>query len=86
MTQTEEHPWHYPDIAFVRYCEKSPLINRGIYNTIDSMFYQLGYTEVVERRKQILSFIRFLQEKERKEKGFGRKGLRAELEAFLAAE
>jgi riboflavin kinase len=81
MYKTSNSPWNYPDVAFVRYCEKSPFINRGIYNTIDTMFYEAGFLSVVERRKQILSFIRCMQHDG---SGFGRKGLRLEVNNFLA--
>jgi riboflavin kinase len=48
---------HMTDILFSQLCEKRFGINRGIYNTIDSMFYEKGIKDILKRRNAILSFL-----------------------------
>jgi len=52
---------HFPDILFVKYCEGTYGVNRGIYNTIDEYFFQNGLDNVIQRRKMILEFFQYLK-------------------------
>lgn len=54
---------HLPDLLFVRQIEEVFSINRGVYNTIDSWFYEHGQSKILERRKHIVHFLQFIQEK-----------------------
>ncbi|AZU65153.1 hypothetical protein CHR53_26230 [Neobacillus mesonae] len=47
---------HLPDLLFVQWYYDEFGINRGVYNTIDSWFYQKGIREITQRRKYILKF------------------------------
>ncbi|MEW9673533.1 hypothetical protein [Ammoniphilus sp. 3BR4] len=46
-----------PDLSFIRLCESQYGINRGVYNTIDTWFYEQGWKGIVERRETILRFL-----------------------------
>ncbi|WP_203557257.1 hypothetical protein [Bacillus sp. B15-48] len=48
---------HLPDLQFIRFCMNQFGINRGIYNTIDSWFYEHGMTNIIERRKKSIIFL-----------------------------
>jgi riboflavin kinase len=48
---------HLPDLLFVQWCDTKFGINRGVFNTIDSWFYQKGEKEITRRRRHILKFI-----------------------------
>jgi riboflavin kinase len=48
---------HFPDLVFVKWCEEKFGVNRGIYNTIDSWFYEKGLSDIVRRRQCILHFL-----------------------------
>jgi|HigsolmetaAR203D_1030402.scaffolds.fasta_scaffold01081_20 hypothetical protein len=67
---------HLPDLSFVKWCDETFGVNRGVYNTIDSWFYEKGLTDILERRKHILHFLKYAQTsgKEKKIK-FGHGGL-----------
>ncbi|HZH61819.1 MAG TPA: hypothetical protein VEY70_20045 [Metabacillus sp.] len=54
---------HLTDFAFAQLCHKEYGLNRGIYNTIDSWFYNQGIENILERRRNILFFLEFLDEK-----------------------
>ncbi len=47
---------HLPDLSFVQWCDTEFGINRGVFNTIDSWFYQKGVKEITRRRRYILKF------------------------------
>lgn len=47
------------DFSFMKYCEAQFGINRGVFNTIDSMLYEKGIKNILIRRKTILSFLEF---------------------------
>ncbi|KAB7707158.1 hypothetical protein F9802_09120 [Bacillus aerolatus] len=47
---------HLPDLLFVQWFDAEFGINRGIYNTIDSWFYQKGVKDITQRRHYILKF------------------------------
>lgn len=48
---------HLPDRLFTQFCNDQFGINRGVYNTIDSWFFQKGITNIMERRKSIYDFL-----------------------------
>lgn len=72
---------HLPDLQFVRYCEDIFYINRGVYNIIDSWFYDQNITDISYRRKVIIAFFIYLN-KDRKKIKFGPGGVKAHLEQF----
>ncbi|MBP1933288.1 hypothetical protein [Ammoniphilus resinae] len=53
---------HWPDLSFVKFCEETFGINRGIYNTIDLWFFNKGVKEIVKRRNILLGFLKYLSE------------------------
>lgn len=63
MSRTLEKNIHLPDLMFVNLCEANYGINRGVYNTIDAWFYKHGITDVLERRRNIISFLDFIKPK-----------------------
>ncbi|WP_100398848.1 hypothetical protein [Bacillus sp. FJAT-44742] len=79
---------HLPDLLFVKYCEKEFFINRGMYNTIENIFYQKGATQILDRRKLIIEFLLYLdKEKGIKSNGrvkFGSHGLVTRINVFLS--
>ncbi|PWA07824.1 hypothetical protein DCC39_16135 [Pueribacillus theae] len=58
--QYENQLVNYTDHSFQKLCEKKYGINRGVYNTIDSWFYEKGIKNIISRRKEILSFLSFI--------------------------
>lgn len=70
-----------PDLAFVRYCEKTYHINKGVYNTIEHWFYVHDLSTIVERRKIILLFLEKNCHSSKKIQ-FGAGGLKVRLEKF----
>lgn len=77
---------HYSDLYFVNYCQDRYGINRGIYNTIDRWFYDQGTDNILERRKNILLFLEYIQKDHRNGQSrikFGNGGLTIKLNEFL---
>jgi riboflavin kinase len=60
MHPLSEDNIHLTDLSFFVYCEKEYSVNRGVYNTIDSMFYDRGIRHIITRRKALLSFLEFI--------------------------
>ncbi|PIC63242.1 hypothetical protein CSV79_12945 [Sporosarcina sp. P13] len=52
---------HLPNLSFIRHCSEEYKVSRGLYNTIDLFFYERGYQDVIERRRNILSYLDYLQ-------------------------
>jgi hypothetical protein len=50
---------HLTDFSFSKLCENTFGVNRGVYNTIDSKFYEQGIRDIISRRKTIISFLTF---------------------------
>ncbi|MED1951791.1 riboflavin kinase [Brevibacillus centrosporus] len=76
---------HFTDLQFVKYCEVQYGVNRGVYNTIDSWFYDKGIHHVLERRTKILQFFRYassLAVKNGEKLSFGNGGLVLGLNKF----
>lgn len=48
---------HLPDLLFIKCCNDLFGINRGIYNTIDSWFFEKGIINILERRQRIYHFL-----------------------------
>ena len=75
---------HLPDLDFVRFCEQSFSINRGVYNTIDKWFAENQTKNIVYRRTLILRFLYwvtdYLPRGEKLE--FGMKGLTEQLTCY----
>jgi riboflavin kinase len=81
---------HLTDFAFAKLCENKFGINRGIYNTIDSTFYEKGIRDIISRRKTIISFLTItvgisgdLKHHQHK---FGHGGLSLKINEFLLSE
>ena len=75
---------HVPDLDFAHECEQRFGINRGIYNVIDSWFFEQGVTNILARRTCILQFLS-AQMRQVKPGGtlrFGHGGLPARLREF----
>lgn len=69
---------HSTDLSFMQFCEKEFGINRGIYNTIDNWFFNIGIKNLLKRRKTIIVFLQGLQKKDNKPQNkvkFGHGGL-----------
>lgn len=81
-----EEAVHYSDLYFVNYCFEKYGINRGIYNTIDSWFYEQGMDNILERRKNTILFLEYIQKDRYENKPrvkFGSGGLKVKLNNFL---
>ena len=71
MTFDERNPIiNLPDILFIKYCNETFGLNRGVYNTIDEWFYTENVKDIKVRRENILDFllytIRSMDDDERK--------------------
>jgi hypothetical protein len=61
---------HLPDLSFIQFCKEQFGINRGVYNTIDSWFFQKGINNIMERRNKIYHFLaKWLQEDSKNNNG-----------------
>ncbi|WP_227551538.1 hypothetical protein [Metabacillus sediminilitoris] len=79
-------PVHLPDLHFIQFCEKEFNVNRGIYNTIDTWFFNYGIKNLLERRQTIIYFLQNLNEIRKKNNTtkikFGSGGLTSSLTEF----
>ncbi|WP_194138538.1 hypothetical protein [Robertmurraya kyonggiensis] len=78
---------HLADFSFIQLCIKKYGVNRGIYNTIDMWFYKNGIDNILERRKNILSFLESLNKKEEVKTTrpkFGSGGLTIKLQEYFS--
>ena len=84
MEFQSEEIMHMPDLLFLKLCEEKFEINKGVYNTIDRWFYKQGLSQIIERRKTILSFFQYisLSENQGKKVKFGPGGLTTRLSSF----
>lgn len=58
MTFDERNPIiNLPDILFIKYCNETFGLNRGVYNTIDEWFYTENVKDIKVRRENILDFL-----------------------------
>lgn len=77
---------HSPDIFFQRTCDENFGINRGVYNTIDNWFYNIGLKNILVRRKEILRFLFYLSGEtnvnQKPKIKFGNGGLSKELNEY----
>ena len=76
-----EYVINLPDLQFSQFCQQQFSLNKGIYNTIDSWFYNNGIIDILVRRKMILQFMKFSSSDETKVK-FGSGGLSKKLDDF----
>lgn len=77
---------HLPDLSFIRVCNEDYGINRGLYNTIDKFFYERGFERIIDRRKDILYFLDYVQKDadlNNKRPKFGSGGLKIKIEEYL---
>lgn len=86
MNSILEQEIHQTDLTFTRTCYEKYGINRGVFNVIDSWFYERGYTHILKRRKIILQFLRYLHDSAssapRQTMKFGSGGVSARLSEF----
>lgn len=73
---------HYSDHSFQKLCEEEYGINRGVYNTIDAWFFETGVENIINRRKEILCFLRFINSNNSSKIKFGNGGLVIKLKEF----
>ncbi|QQK78135.1 hypothetical protein HUG15_01410 [Salicibibacter cibarius] len=69
----------------MQFCLEKYGVNRGIYNTIDEWFYDQGIEDIIERRKEILRFLEFVEnqyEKKNEKRKFGKGGLKISLQDY----
>ncbi|OCA92914.1 hypothetical protein [Pseudobacillus wudalianchiensis] len=86
MNPAVEERIHLNDLSFIRLCSENYGINKGIYNTIDAWFYSQGVTNILDRRKNILFFLDYLQRKNgesRSKQKFGNGGLTMNLREYF---
>jgi riboflavin kinase len=77
---------HLTDLSFIRFCNEIYGVNRGVYNTIDAWFYGQGIDNIIVRRKNVLFFLEFINNKTDKESTrikFGSGGLTVKLMEYL---
>lgn len=77
---------HLPDLSFIRLCNEKYGVNRGLYNTIDTFFYERGFERIVERRKNILSFLDYIQKDTDENSSrikFGSGGLKIKIDEYF---
>lgn len=79
---SEKEKIHLADILFSEFCQLRYNINRGIYNTIDTWFYENGEKNILARRKLILEFLRFVNGSGMQKVKFGKGGLSRKLQEF----
>lgn len=58
-TMKESEFLNLPDLHFFLWCKKKYKINKGVFNTIDSWFYDYGIVPILYRRVHILAFLDF---------------------------
>ena len=90
MGKTLEKNIHLPDLMFVNLCETEYGINRGVYNTIDAWFYKHEITDVLERRRNIISFLDFIKSNSethgKSRQKFGPGGLAIKLQNYFSKD
>ena len=78
-----EEKIHLNDLSFIQLCIENYGINKGIYNTIDAWFYEQGIKNILERRRNILLFLEFVNENRKTKKKFGNGGLSIKLQQYF---
>jgi riboflavin kinase len=56
-----DNPIHLPDRQFFDWCTTNYLVNRGVFNVIDSWFYDYGLIDIVKRRKVMVQYLKHLR-------------------------
>jgi riboflavin kinase len=77
-----------PDLQFFLWCHQNFKLNRGVYNTIDTWFYNYGVNHIIHRRMFILSFLNFVNESSQDQGNqkflrFGNGGLTSKLHQYM---
>ena len=77
-----------PELQFFQWCQQQYKINKGVYNTIDSWFFQKGIGSILNRRIYILAFLDFViktgqHDNQTKYLRFGNGGLTKALQHFF---
>lgn len=84
-----EKATHYADLFFQKFIYDHFGINKGVLNTIDISLYELGFTNIIKRRRTIILFLMNIKNDLYKEGIgiiFGRGELTNRLESFLIEE
>ncbi|MBZ5753403.1 hypothetical protein [Metabacillus rhizolycopersici] len=87
MISNADEMIHLTDFSFIQLCNEKYGVNRGIYNTIDSWFYNKGIENILERRRNILFFLESLNEKTETKNlrpKFGSGGLTLKLQEYFS--
>ncbi|MBM7717271.1 hypothetical protein MHB50_15860 [Siminovitchia sp. FSL H7-0308] len=76
-----------PDLEFTSLCRRKYSINRGVFNVIDDWFFNYGVTDITARRKTILQFLAYVNEKKKPDQSemylqFGKGGVKSHLYYF----
>ena len=77
-----------PELQFFHWCQQQYRINKGVYNTIESWFFQKGIVSILNRRIYILAFLNFVMktgqhDTQKKYLRFGNGGLTKALQHFM---
>jgi riboflavin kinase len=86
MISTIDKIIHLNDFSFIQLCDKNYGVNRGIYNTIDSWFYENGMENILERRRNIIFFLESIHKKKETKNlrpKFGSGGLTLKLQEYF---
>ncbi|TDK64077.1 hypothetical protein E2K98_04200 [Bacillus salipaludis] len=87
MPAADKEIIHLTDRSFAQVCADQYGVNRGVYNTIDEWFYTQGFQNILERRKNILSFLEFIKGKTEFKNSrckFGNGGLTIKLQEYYS--
>ncbi|NWQ42840.1 hypothetical protein MLOOGBEN_19245 [Bacillus sp. EB106-08-02-XG196] len=74
---------HFTDRSFQKMCDLEYGINRGVYNEVDKWFYNKGIVDILDRRREILNFIRVSAVDAHNKVRFGHGGLRQKLMEYF---
>lgn len=81
--ENEKNCIHFTDYSFQKMCDMNFGINRGVYNEVDKWFYNKGIVDILERRREILSFIEYNSRNGKNKVRFGNGGLRQKLNEYF---
>lgn len=61
--------FNLPDLLFVQVCNEKYGVNKGVFNTIDTWFYQRGVINILNRREAIFEFLEWFKAGSEKTQG-----------------
>lgn len=82
-----DSPFHLPDKQFFDWCAKNYSINRGVFNVVDSWFFDYGMKNIITRRQAMDQYLRYLVSngyycKQKLFLEFGKGGVKESLNCF----